>query len=292
MDQAETLLKLMKKKGEEGDSPYSPSKGPRMITVCSGKGGVGKTNLATNLAIGMVRMGQEVVVMDADLGLANVNIMLGIMPKYNIYNFLNGEKSLAEVMVETEQGIKVIAGASGFTQLADLGSEEKKNIVRDIEALSGTDIVFVDTGAGISDNVLSFVLASHECIVVTTPEPTAITDAYGIIKSIAGKKGDVLIRLLVNRVQSEIEGTKVAERIVSISNQFLNVKVENLGFVFEDPSVSKAVLQQKPFFALNPKSKASKCILDICLRLQNLDMPQKRGFLNFFKSLVDHHQKH
>ena len=288
MDQAETLLKLMKKKGE--DSSFSSLKGPRMITVCSGKGGVGKTNLATNLAIGMVQMGQEVVVMDADLGLANVNVMLGIMPKYNIYNFLNGERSLSEVLVETSHGIKVIAGASGFTQLTNLGAEEKKNIVRDIESLSGTDIVFVDTGAGISDNVLSFVLASHECIVVTTPEPTAITDAYGIIKSIASRKGDVCIRLLVNRVQSEIEGVKVAERIVSIANQFLNVKVESLGFVFEDPNVSKAVLQQKPFFELNPKSKASKCVLDICLRLQNVATHPKRGILNFFKSLVDYHK--
>ncbi|MDH5682837.1 MAG: AAA family ATPase, partial [Spirochaetota bacterium] len=190
MDQAESLLKIMKERQSQGNSGSESISGPRIITISSGKGGVGKTNVSTNLAISMAKLGKQVVVMDADLGLANVNVMLGIIPKYNLYNVLKGQKTISEILTDTPEGIKIIAGASGFSQLADMDHEQKVNFVRDIEKLDFADIVFIDTGAGISDNVLSFVVGADEVLVVTTPEPTAITDAYGIIKSIAAKKMD------------------------------------------------------------------------------------------------------
>lgn len=289
MDQAETLLKIMKEK--QAQRTKKTNKGPRIITICSGKGGVGKTNVATNLAISLVRMGKEVVVMDADLGLANVNVMLGIMPKYNLYNVLKGQKSISDIITDTPEGIKIIAGASGFSQLADLDHEQKGNFIKDIEKLDFADIIIIDTGAGISDNVLSFVLAADEVIIVTTPEPTAITDAYGIIKSIASKKMDTNIKLIINRVQSELEAKKVADRVINIAHQFLNMQVDTLGFIFEDSIVSRSVIQQKPFFVVDPKSKASKCISNIALKLEQLDTPQKReGFAGFFKSFFQYHK--
>ncbi len=292
MDQAETLLRIMKERQTEvSNGSQKGNTGPRIITISSGKGGVGKTNVSTNLAICLAQMGKEVVVMDADLGLANVNIMLGMIPKYNLYNVLKGQKTISEIITDTPEGIKIIAGASGFSQLADLNHEQKLNFVKDIEKLDFADIVIVDTGAGISDNVLSFIMASNEAIIVTTPEPTAITDAYGIIKTIGSKKKDVDIQLIVNRVQSAFEGKKVAERVIKIASQFLNMGVGNLGFIFEDPVVSKSVIMQRPFYSMDPKSKASRCIKDICLRLEQLDVPQKKkGFAGFINSFFNYYK--
>ncbi|GMT49859.1 MAG: site-determining protein [bacterium] len=294
MDQAETLLRIMKERqSEANEGSQKGNKGPRIITISSGKGGVGKTSLSTNLAISLSRMGKEVIVMDADLGLANVNVMLGMIPKYNLYNVLKGQKTISEIITDTPDGIKIIAGASGFSQLANLTHEEMLNFVKDIEKLDFADIVIVDTGAGISDNVLSFIMAADEAIIVTTPEPTAITDAYGIIKTIGSKKKEVDIQLVVNRVQSEFEGKKVAERVIKIAFQFLSMHVEYLGFIYEDPIVSKSVIKQRPFYAIDPKSKASKCIKDICLRLEQLDVPtKKKGFAGFISSFFNYYKDH
>ena len=291
MDQAETLLKIMKDRKPNADGTDKPSAGPRIITIASGKGGVGKTNVATNLAISFARMGKEVVLMDADLGLANVNVVLGIIPKYNLYNVLKGQKSISDILTDTPEGVKLIAGASGFSQLADLNHDQKANFINEIEKLDFADLIIVDTGAGVSDNVLSFVLAADEILIVTTPEPTAITDAYGIIKTIATKRSDSSIKLIVNRVQSPNEANRVAERVINIASQFLSVKVENLGYIFEDVHVPKSVIQQKPFVVNSPTSKASTCINNLCLKLEHLDVPlRKKGFSGFFKTFFQYYQ--
>lgn len=290
MDQAETLLRIMKERQIEAQGD-NESHGPRIITVCSGKGGVGKTNLSTNLSISLSKLGKEVVVMDADLGLANVNVMLGIIPKYNLYHVLKGQKSITEVITETPAGIKIIAGASGFSQLADLDHDSKVNFIKNIEKLDFADIVIIDTGAGVSDNVMSFVTAADEVLVITTPEPTSITDAYGIIKSIASKKMDTEIKLIVNRVQSEIEAEKVAERVINIAQQFLGVEVQNLGYILEDPIIPKSVIKQTPFFVYDPNSKASECIRNISLKLEHLDQPnKKKGLVNFISNLFNYYK--
>ncbi len=292
MDQAETLLKIMKEKQSQREGNKQQTAGPRIITVTSGKGGVGKTSLATNLSIALAKLGKEVVLMDADLGLANVNVMLGIIPKYNLYNVIKGQKSITDIITDTPEGIKIIAGASGFSQLADLGHEQKMNFIRNIEKLDFADIIMIDTSAGVSDNVLSFVLAADEIVIVTTPEPTAITDAYGIIKSIAAKKINANIKLIVNRVQSVVEAKKVAERVISIAGQFLGMTVENLGFIFEDSTVARSVIKQKPFFHDNPKSKASNCIKDISLRLEKMEVPNsQKGFSGFFNTFFQFYKK-
>lgn len=280
-DQAEKLRLIMREKTEQ---PGARRHEPRVYTISSGKGGVGKTNIAINLAIAFADLGKRVIVMDADLGLANVNIILGIIPKYNLYHVIKRQKKLREILVDTPYGIQIVAGASGFAQLANLAEEERKAFVDGLKELSYADYIIIDTGAGVSPNVLSFLRAADEAIIVTTPEPTAITDAYGIIKSISTELNGQNIRLIVNRVNSVIEGKRVAERVINIAGQFLNIKVDNLGFVFEDSVVQRAVIKQDPFIKSAPNSKASHSIKHIMSRLANIEYNEGGGFGNFLKN--------
>ncbi|HSA14038.1 MAG TPA: AAA family ATPase, partial [Spirochaetota bacterium] len=187
MDQAANLRRLVL----ETDKTQKKTK---TIAVTSGKGGVGKTSLSVSLAIALAQNNLSVTLLDADLGLANINVILGIIPKYNLYHVIKGKKKLKEVIIEVPEGIKIIAGASGFHQLANLEQKQRMDFIKAISDLDADDYMIVDTGAGVSQNVLSFVIAADEVIVVTTPEPTAITDAYGIIKSIASQAPDKIIK--------------------------------------------------------------------------------------------------
>jgi flagellar biosynthesis protein FlhG len=263
----------------------NPNRKTRIIAVTSGKGGVGKTSLSVNLAITLAKMGKKVTVLDADLGLANINVVLGFIPKYTLHHVFKGQKTLAEIIIEVPEGIKIIAGASGFYQLANLEQNQREDLIQSFLNLDMDDIVIIDTGAGVSANVLSFILASDETIVVTTPEPTAITDAYGIIKAIASQTSEMSIKLLVNRVTSVLEGKRVSERVINIAGQFLNSKVENIGFIFDDPIVSYAVRNQKPFASTHPKSKASSCLRTIAATLINSEVSETGGMNNFIQKL-------
>jgi flagellar biosynthesis protein FlhG len=281
-DQAETLREIMKNK------PADAQAKTRIITVASGKGGVGKTNISTNLAIAYARLGKRVILMDADLGLANVNVILGVIPKYNLYHLIRRQKTMSEIIMDTNYGIQIVAGASGFSKIANLTHDERDAFVHDLSELSVADIIIIDTSAGVSDNVLSFVAAADEAIIVTTPEPTAITDAYGIIKIIATEIDNLSLslKLVVNRVSSVTEGKRVAERVINIAGQFLNLKVDYLGYVYEDPVVPQAVLRQKPFMAVDPRSKASISVQHIVSRLEKIDFQETGGIGNFLKKLL------
>ncbi len=221
VDQAANLRRLVL----ENDTNRDRS-GTRTIAITSGKGGVGKTSIAVSLAIALARGGASVTLLDADLGLANINVILGIIPKYNLYHVIKGKKKLSDIVIPVPEGVKIIAGASGFHQLANLEPKQRTSFIESVAELDADDFMIIDTGAGVSQNVLSFLMASDEVIVVTTPEPTAITDAYGIIKSIAAQTPDKSIKILVNRVQSVAEGNRVAQRVINIAGQFLNIKVE------------------------------------------------------------------
>jgi flagellar biosynthesis protein FlhG len=279
VDQATNLRKLVLENRQV--------KKTRTIAIASGKGGVGKSSLAVSIAIALARHEVSVTLLDADLGLANVNVILGIIPKYNLYHVIKGKKKLKEIVIEVPENIKIIAGASGFHQLANLDAKQRGDFIEAVSELDSDDYMIIDTGAGVSQNVLSFVLAADEVIVVTTPEPTAITDAYGIIKSIASQAPEKTIKLVVNRVQSVAEGRRVAQRVINIAGQFLNVKVENLGFVYEDMSVPKSVRNQKPFIVSYPKSKASVCVSLIAQRIINRETEEGKasGLPGFFKRL-------
>ncbi|MBL8965844.1 MAG: MinD/ParA family protein [Spirochaetaceae bacterium] len=273
--------------GAEGAPSGAPAKKTRIIAVASGKGGVGKTNLSVNLAIAYAQMGKRVIVMDADLGLANVNVMLNMIPKFNLYHVIRKQKTMREIILDTEYGIRIVAGASGFSKIANLSEEERQNFISELYTLSEADIVIIDTSAGVSSNVLAFVAAADDAIIVTTPEPTAITDAYGIIKIIATEIENLNIglKLVVNRVKSVTEGRRVAERIINISGQFLNLKVEYLGCIYDDPAVPTGVIRQKPFLVADPKSKAAISVQHLVTRIEKTDFTDDRGIGRFIKKL-------
>jgi len=288
-DQAEKLRELVKAgTPSSNDSPSSSgAKKTRIITITSGKGGVGKTNMAVNLAISYARIGKKVTLLDADLGLANVNVILGVIPKYTLYHMIRQQKTMREIITDTEYGIQFVAGASGFTKIANLSDEERKSFIQEMLALADADILIIDTSAGVSKNVLDFVAAADDTLIITTPEPTAITDAYGIIKIIATEfnNTNMGLKLIVNRVDSVVEGKKVAERVISIANQFLNIKVDYLGFIFEDPLVQSSVLKQRPFSVVDPKGKAAQCLMNIVGRLEKIEYKEGSGLGPFLNRL-------
>jgi flagellar biosynthesis protein FlhG len=295
-DQAEKLREMMRKKkdgsGVSGSSEKhagAPRDGKknRIITVTSGKGGVGKTNLSVNMALAYARMGKKVVVMDADLGLANVNVMLNMVPKYNLYHVIKKQKTIREILVDTEYGISIVAGASGFSQIANMNEEDRQNFINELDTLSNADIIIIDTSAGVSSNVLDFIAAADDAVIITTPEPTAITDAYGIIKIIATEYDDLNmgLKLVVNRARGVAEAKKVADRMITIAGQFLNLKVDYLGFIYDDAVVSQAVLRQKPFMVIDPRCKASQCVQHIVERMEKSDLRETGGFGTMLKKL-------
>ena len=271
----------------------------RIITITSGKGGVGKSNFALNLAITLANLKDKnnfsqpkrVVLMDADLGLANINILIGLIPKSNLYHVLKGQKKLHEIIMPTNYGIDLIAGASGLSQLANLSKEERLGIISSILELSYADFLIIDTGAGVSSNVTHFATIAHETIVITTPEPTSITDAYGIIKSISLDHSvqPSSLKLVVNRAHSQSEAEKVAGKLISISKQFLNVKLEPLGYIPDSPLIPTAVRKQIPFCVLQPTSAPAQSIEQITRKLLNIapsDQQNAPGWKKFLDYLI------
>lgn len=267
--------------------PAKSKKKTRIITVASGKGGVGKTNMSVNMAIAYARLGKKVVVMDADLGLANVNVMLKIIPKFSLYHVIRKQKSMKEILVETEYGISIVPGASGFSKIANLSEDERQNFIEELNTLQNADIIIIDTSAGVHSNVLAFIAAADDVVIITTPEPTAITDAYGLIKIIATEIDNLNmgLKLVVNSVHSVAEAKAVADRMTSIAGQFLNLKLEYLGFVWDDNAVSQAVLRQRPFMVESPRCRASQCVQHIVGRLEKTELHDGGGFGKMVKRI-------
>ena len=285
-DQAEELRAILG--SSEENTKSDPNHKTRIIAITSGKGGVGKTNIAVNMAIAYAQLGKKVILIDGDLGMANVNVLLNIVPQYNLMQVINHQKKMSEIILDTEFGIKFIAGANGFSKIANLTVDELDYFAKEFASLSNADIIIIDTGAGIANNVLQFVAAADEVYVVTTPEPTAITDAYGIIKIITTElvNREINIKLLVNRVHSADEGKRISERIITIVGQFLNYKVDYIGFVYDDPVVQASVIRQKPFIIVNPTSKPSVCLKHIVGRIEKTDLSSNAGVSNFLKKFL------
>ena len=288
-DQASELRALMQKRMETAinESPYvkSATHKTRIIAITSGKGGVGKTNIAVNMAIQYAQIGKKVILIDGDLGMANVNVLLNVVPGSNLLHVIEKHKKMSDIILDTEYGIKFIAGANGFSKLANLSEDELNYFVEEFSTLSNADIIIIDTGAGISNNVLSFVASADEVYVITTPEPTAVTDAYGIIKIIATelRNSEINMKLLVNRVHSADEGKRISERIINIAAQFLNYKIDYLGFIYDDPIVSTSVIRQKPFIISSPTSKPSMCLKHIVGRIEKTGIDEEEGFARFMR---------
>lgn len=240
----------------------------RVIVISSGKGGVGKSTLALNLSLELSAIGKKVILMDGDLGMANIDIMLGLVPKYNLYHFIKDQKSLKDIIINGPSGLKIIPGGSGINELANLRDDELNRILIEMGRLDGEyDFMIVDTGAGISNNVIRFLLAADDVIILTTPEPTSLTDAYGIVKSVTnyGYKGEIF--LVVNRVSKESEGILVAQKFKLVSSKFLGLDIKILGHILQDPQVEQGIRRQEAFVQLFPRTAAAKNIMDIAEKL-------------------------
>jgi flagellar biosynthesis protein FlhG len=280
-DQAERLREIVR-----GNS--SPSTQTRVIAVTSGKGGVGKTNVSVNMGIALAKLGARPLLVDADLGLANVDVILGIIPQYNLGHVILGEKKISDVIINGPAGLRVIASGSGVYKLANLSEKSLEQCLQNLNEIEKyTDIMIIDTGAGLSKNVLKFVLAAGEVIVVTTPEPTAITDAYGVIKVVASSDLNTPIWVVVNMVRNENEGMQVMDRLSTVSKRFLGVELSTLGFIPYDPIVSKAVKEQQPFIISHPRSPAGQSLSQIAKNLLSDGMAGANLTTSFFDRLVE-----
>lgn len=267
MDQATSLRKMISGQGVQRRPLASlASEGqPRVIAVTSGKGGVGKTNLTASLARAFAEMGKEVLIVDADLGLANMDILFGIRPPFHIGHVLNGEKSLEEVLVSPSERIRILPAGSGTSELTQLTEGQKLTLLGEFEALDlAADVVLVDTGAGISKNVLYFNLAADECLLVATAEPTSITDAYAMMKVMSVEHGARHFKLLVNMVSSVKEAKQVFLTLNQAAGRFLDgVVLEYAGHVSQDPLLRKSVQERKTVLTAYPQAECSKQIRNL-----------------------------
>lgn len=256
----------------------------RVIAVSSGKGGVGKTNSVANLAVAFARMGKRVLLLDADLGLGNLDILLGLTPKYNLGHLLRGERTLEEVVVKGPFGIMILPASSGVQELTNLSLEERLSLASHLERMGPhVDILFIDTGAGISSNVLFFNMSAQEIIVVVSPEPTSLTDAYALMKVLLQKHGERAFKLLVNNVKTKKEGLDVYRKLSLVAERFLNISVDYIGCVLHDDNVPKAVVQQKAVMDVYPESKASLCYMEIARGISQTQVSKvMKGGMQFF----------
>ncbi len=258
---------------------------PRVIAVTSGKGGVGKTNIVGNLAVAMTRHGKRVVIIDADVGLANIDIVFNLRPEYSIRHVVSGEKRLEQVMVKTSHGIHIVPGGSGFADLTRLNEGEKLTLLSEFETLADlADIIFVDTGAGISSNVLYFNGASDECIVVATMEPTSITDAYALMKVMSQTYGTRYFKLIVNMVDSEKDAKRVYGSLSNALDKFLkNVTLDYTGYIPFDRQLQRAVQKRSLLLDEFPGSVAAGHLEKIAETLLNSrEKNHSQGSLTFF----------
>ena len=240
----------------------------RIIAVTSGKGGVGKTNLTVNLAIALAQAGQRVIVIDADLGMANVDVVLGCVSKFHLMHLLENDISLNDVLIHGPYGVNYISGGSAIERAVELSALERQCLMDKLAACGEmADIILVDTGAGLGQNVLDFILAADEVLLVTTPEPTALTDAYAVMKAYSLHAANKNLRIIINRVYDETESRDVLTKLQRTAERFLQMPLEALGSVYEDRNVMNAVKRQSPLLAAYPNTLAARCVQAIAKNL-------------------------
>lgn len=288
MDQAEQLRNIIKASSQ----PQRPL--ARVITVTSGKGGVGKSNTAINLAIQFKKMGQRVIILDADFGLANIEIMFGAVPKHNLYDLIYQGKNIKDIITWGPMDVGFISGGSGIAGMSNLSIDYLTYIIKNLAQLDEmADIIIVDTGAGISDAVLEFLIASGEILLVTTPEPTSITDSYSLLKALNRHPRYVSeasqIKVIANKVSGGQEGRDLFEKLDTVVERYLKLPITYLGMVPQDAQLSKAVMQQMPVSIQNPDSKSAQAYEMMAAKLMNKELNKtltKRGMAAFFSHII------
>lgn len=291
-DQATRLRQLVGDKTEyktlvTKDNSASLRAGAKVLAVTSGKGGVGKTNITVNLAIALKRAGKKVLVIDADLGMANVDVVLGSRSHKHLLNLLEDGVELNNVLINGPYGVKYISGGSGIEKAIDFSMEQRQLLMQKLAACgSQADIILLDTGAGLGKNVMDFVLAADEVLLITTPEPTALTDAYAMMKAYSMYAKEKNLRLIINRVYDEQESKDVAAKLKQTAERFLQMPIDCLGYVYEDSAVMRSVRQQTPFLVANANCTAAKCIEALAASLlYGREMTVKRGWKGFLQEI-------
>lgn len=288
MDQAEQLRNIIKANSQ----PQRPL--ARVITVTSGKGGVGKSNTAINLAVQFKKMGKRVIILDADFGLANIEIMFGAVPKHNLCDLIYQGKKISEIITWGPMDVGFISGGSGIAGMSNLSKDYLTYIIQNLAELDEmADVIIVDTGAGISDAVLEFLVASGEILLVTTPEPTSITDSYSLIKALNRhprySKEASQIKVIANKVANGEEGKILFEKLDSVVTRYLKIPITYLGMVPQDTQLAKAVMQQMPVSIQNPESKSACAYELLAAKLMNKELNKnltKRGMAAFFSHII------
>lgn len=269
-DQAQALReRIQQSKRQKGGYPASErqNKDIYIYSVLSGKGGVGKTNISVNVALAMVKLGKRVLILDGDIGMTNVDIIMGAQSKYDIFDYFEGKASIDEILCDGPGGIKLLSGGSGLLKLDTLNEYKQNEFLNELLETVDFDVMIIDNGAGISRETLTFTSFAHEAILVTTPEPTAITDAYRVLKAISFYELKSRVQIIVNRVDNEEEGNAAFTKLKNTADAFLEVDVQPLGFVTDDNKLEKAVMEQVPVNLSYPKSTAAREIEAIAKRL-------------------------
>lgn len=288
MDQAEQLRNIIKM-NEVKSRPAA-----RVITVTSGKGGVGKSNVSINLAVQFRKMGKRVIIFDADFGLANIEVMFGAVPKHNLADLIYQGMNIRDIITMGPMDIGFISGGSGIAGMSNLGRDYINYLIQNLAELDVlADVIIIDTGAGISDAVLEFLVASGEVLLVTTPEPTSITDSYSLLKAlnhhVRFNKDMTQIKVVTNKVSSLEEGRQLYNKLNAVVNRYLKIPINFTGVIPEDSQLVKAVMQQSPISIVNPNAKSSIAFYDLALALENNSMEpiyHRRGMTGFFANIV------
>lgn len=289
MDQAEHLRNIIKKQ----DLLPKKKGSAKVITVTSGKGGVGKTSLSVNLAIQLARMGKRVVIFDADFGLANIEIMLGLRPQYTLADLMYHGKEIGDIIMRGPENIGFISGGSGIRELSNVSRDQVFSLIQKLDDLDRqADVILIDTGAGISDTVLEFVAASEEVLLVATPEPTSVTDAYALMKVLdrrtAFRQDRSVVRLVANQVREEWEATELFEKLGAVARKFLDMEVEYLGAVPYDKYMQRAVMRQDPVCISHPEARAARAVKRMAFLLEDQHMEEETqgGIAKLFSRVI------
>ena len=280
LDQAEKLRRLANGEHEEF------KKKANIITVTSGKGGVGKSNFVVNLGIKLQQKGKRVVIFDADIGMGNDDVLMGVYPKYTVFDCLRG-KSIKDILVEGPAGVKLLPGGSGLNQVEELQDQERELFLEKLKELDEFDYILMDTGAGISRTILGFIACSEELVIITTPEPTSLTDAYSLMKATDHFNIKENAKIIINRAFNIEEGEETFQKFQKAINKFLSMKVEYLGCILEDRNLVKSVRSQVPVVLSSPNSDSAICIEKIANTLLGRKNNNVLGAHGLFKKLFD-----
>lgn len=294
IDQAETLRSMNKHRAEPDKIAAGSNAATRVFSITSGKGGVGKTAVVANVAVALGKKGKKVLIIDADLGLANVDVVLGLTPKYNLNHFFAGEQDLNTILIDGPPGIKILPAGSGVQDFTHLDAQQRMRFMDELDSLHDKfDIVLIDTEAGISENVTYFNVAAQDILVITSPEPTAITDAYALMKLMSTQYHEKRFNLIVNSVKDEEEALDVYRKLTIVADRYLDISIDFLGGIPFDKRMHESIRRQKVMIELFPTAKTSNAFEALANSLiADTKNNTPKGTLQFFwKNLLSMDEK-